>query len=77
MQIAKFARAKLRTHKEIAKIYNVKTFAVSYLSSTLKRQSPVIVKHRQKEEQRAAQTVAINSIVTAMRDQGHSIWSIK
>ena len=54
MQIAKFARAKLRTHKEIAKIYNVKTFAVSYLSSTLKRQSPVIVKHRQKEEQRAA-----------------------
>ena len=49
LQILKMAAAKLRTHREIADLFNVQTSTVASLTSALKRSKSTIVKRRMKE----------------------------
>ena len=49
LQILKMAAAKMRTHREIAELFNVQSSAVASLTSALKRSKSTIVKRRMKE----------------------------
>ena len=53
VQIVKMAAAKTRTHREIGELFNVRTLAVTQLSSAFKRSKSSIVKRRRQELKRS------------------------